>query len=93
MVQPKKKQLLLKVHRYAGPTTLSTNEKHTLITFLETIGDLKCLHALQGGDFIAEYRQLLHNSVHLLQEVPIAEEKVALYAISAVPVIMKERFP
>lgn len=53
IVQPKKKQLLLKVHRYVGPSSLSANEKHTLITFLETLGDLKCLHALLDGNFIA----------------------------------------
>jgi hypothetical protein len=67
IVQPKKKQLLLNVHRYVGPLVLSSNDKHTLITFLETLGDVKCLHALQDGNFIAEYRQLIHNNVSLLQ--------------------------
>jgi hypothetical protein len=91
--QPKKKQLLLKMHRYVGATVLSHAEKHSLITYLETLGDFKCLHALSDGHFIAEYRQLIQNNISIIHEFLIGEENVALYAIGVVPVITKDRLP
>jgi hypothetical protein len=64
--QPKTKQLMLKVHRYAGTMPLQTADKHCLITFLETLGDLKCLHSLPDGDFLAQYRSMPQNNVSLI---------------------------
>jgi hypothetical protein len=44
---------MLKIHRYVGTTVLSSDERHSLITYLETLGEFKCLHILSDGHFIA----------------------------------------
>lgn len=91
IVQPKTKQLIIKVHRFTGIAHMVTSDKHSLITYLETLGDLKCLHSLPDGDFLAQYRSMPQNNISLIHEMPISNNKIAIYSVSTVPVIMKEK--